>query len=482
MKQKISPLENLFYLSFRVFFQGVKNLKSKSIGFWFLIFALMNLFYSLEKSSWHERIFLFFYPQMATDVLFKWYAGLSLQMDFLFLAGISFFLFVFFSGIIKTIVIQRYQRSLDLILLGHSKNPPKVLCVVKKGLDKTKLVIRCHCLGLSKFQKAQDDLSAAFSQNIESIIQGKSPGIVEMVLSKTPLKKVYPYSELKKKTNLQESFIVGQSGAGVIEQKIQELPHLLIAGTTGGGKSIFLKQVLLRLLETSYRLQMYLIDLKGGVELKSFSKLPNCQLAFDIDDAVNTLKAIQEEMKERFDYLKREDQKEIDPKRDKKDRIVIAIDEASILYTMPSRASRNYKKTMEARFLTDEIAKLGRAAAIHLIFATQKVTQRTIDTSIQENITGKMCFRMNTLQGSSVVLGNKAASVLPDIAGRAIWQMGQKNTEVQAPFLKEEELEESLDFLAEKFSCQTEKFQMLCQDHRNNEGNMPSEVEDGLKV
>ena len=112
MKQKITPLKNLFYLSFKVFFQEIKSLKSKGLGFWFLIFALMNLFYSLAKSSWHEIVILFFYPQVETNILFKWYRGLSTNMDFLLLAGISFFLFVFFSGIIKTIVIQQSLRRM----------------------------------------------------------------------------------------------------------------------------------------------------------------------------------------------------------------------------------------------------------------------------------------------------------------------------------------------------------------------------------
>ena len=102
---------------------------------------------------------------------------------------------------------------------------------------------------------------------------------------------------------------------------------------------------------------------------------------------------------------------------------------------------------LQARELTDELAKLARAAGIHLIFATQKVTKETIDTKVQENIGGRMCFRMNSLPGSMTVLGNKKAFDLPDIKGRAIWTNGNNFYEVQAPFISEEDIKEEIELI-----------------------------------
>ena len=118
----------------------------------------------------------------------------------------------------------------------------------------------------------------------------------------------------------------------------------------------------------------------------------------------------------------------------------MAVDEASLLYGKVARIDSQFENVREARKLTNDIAKRGRAAAISLILATQKITKETIDTSIQENITGRMCFRMNTFQGSMVILGNKRAMEISDIPGRGIWQCGSEQVDVQAPLLKKRDI------------------------------------------
>ena len=462
------------------FYHGVKSLKDRGFGFWFFILGLVNLLLSMVKIKWLTNSIFFFAPGLSGNFLFKWTNSFSILSDFILQFFVVSFSALIVSGFIKIKAIRKYQKSLHLIIPGKEDNPTRVLSVEKPNKTKVKLTIKCPSVGFKRIENAKDDLEAACAMNIESISRGQNPGIVEIVLNSIRLKRMYFYSDLKGDSPLKDSFIVGQSTTGVIEQKIQELPHLLIAGTTGGGKSIFLKQVLLRLLETSSHLQMYLVDLKGGVELGGFTRLSNCELARDVNDAIHLLTAIKEEMKERFEWLRKKKKKEIDPKKDGKDRIVVAIDEASILYTTPSRGFQNYKKILEARFLTDEIAKLGRAAAIHLILATQKVTHKTIETSIQENITGKMCFRMNTLQGSVVVIGTKEANVLPSIAGRGIWQMGQKSVEVQTPWVSQGELDESLDVVERVLSKQKKSSDLIWKDEKEDKGGLSGDIEETL--
>ena len=87
----------------------------------------------------------------------------------------------------------------------------------------------------------------------------------------------------------------------------------------------------------------------------------------------------------------------------------------------------------------------------HLILATQKVKKETIDTKTQENIEGKMCFKMSTIAGSVTVLGNKMAHELPAVPGRGIWSRGSEFFEVQAPFLSPAELKKELKSLESKF-------------------------------
>lgn len=118
-----------------------------------------------------------------------------------------------------------------------------------------------------------------------------------------------------------------------------------------------------------------------------------------------------------------------------------AVDEAGELYAEKSKFDDDFDQAMEAQKITNAIAKLGRAAAIHLILATQKVQKETISTAIQENISARMCFKMNTLHGSLQVLGSKDALELPSIPGRGIWQHGTEQFTVQVPFAGEKDIE-----------------------------------------
>jgi DNA segregation ATPase FtsK/SpoIIIE-like protein len=134
----------------------------------------------------------------------------------------------------------------------------------------------------------------------------------------------------------------------------------------------------------------------------------------------------------------------------KRDLIVVGIDEASVLYGKTSLSKAKSELVAKARDLTDEIAKLARAAGIHLIIATQKAIKESLDTKTLENLTGRMVFKMSTHAGSNTALGNVKAYALPDIKGRGIWAGGNKYIEVQTPYLSEIELDEECKEIAEK--------------------------------
>ena len=192
--------------------------------------------------------------------------------------------------------------------------------------------------------------------------------------------------------------------------------------------------------------------------MKEFNQLPNVRVIKTEEEAVRILTQIRDEMKRRFTFLEKSGHKNIVSKRDQMDKIIIGIDEASELYTRVSSQNSKHKLIAQARELTDELAKLARAAGIHLIFATQKINKDTMDPKVQENIGGRVCFRTNTLENSIRAIGNKKAFELPDIKGRAIWATGNTFTEIQAPFISDEELKEAILSLQNKYK-QKEKAQ-----------------------
>ena len=377
-----------------------------------------------------------------------------------FFFGVSLLLAVIFAiGLKPWYQRRKYQQNLnDVQLSSRSGISPKIVDICEKGGFKTKLVINSKGVGPSRYEAVRGDLEASFNANIESIKTGKLPRMMVMELVTNALPRKIPYFDFPIQSMRLGQFCVGESRTGTVIADMGTLPHLLIAGTTGGGKSCFFKQVLLTLLKSEGNIQLYLLDLKKGVEMRPFEDLPNVRIAKTEQEAVDILEEVKAEMDRRFCLLEEKKIKEVDPIKHKLDKIVIGIDECSVLYTKIKSTDSKKVLIERARELTDEIAKLSRAAGMHLILATQKVTKETIDTKIQENIGGRMCFRTNTFQGSLTVLGNKMAHTLPDIKGRGIWATGATFAEVQTPFLSEEELEAELADIVEDYNAEKKSF------------------------
>lgn len=360
----------------------------------------------------------------------------------------SVFLILMGYGLPRVARLQRFQNGLDKLRLGNGEHRPKIIAVEKtEGNKKTKIKINSAGVGSDKFLARKNDLESAFNQTVEAIFPEEgSPQIINITMSKIPLPKLLYYEDHVKDLTKEGAFFIGQSRQGFIVQNIADLPHLLIAGTTGSGKSIFFKQALISLMESTPTAKFYLMDFKRGVEFGVFSSIPNVQVIKTKSSALASLKLLKEEMKSRFDFLEQKKLTKVNPVEHNFPRIILAIDEASELLSVPDRYTpKNERDDIgECRNLVDEIAKLGRAACIHIIIATQKVSKTIISTALQENIGGRMAFRMATLANSAQVLGAKDASQLPEIPGRAIWNFGTKFLEVQVPLLDEKSLAQKI--------------------------------------
>ena len=119
---------------------------------------------------------------------------------------------------------------------------------------------------------------------------------------------------------------------------------------------------------------------------------------------------------------------------------MIIIDECSMLFSPSKTDSIKRDISIKATEVVDEIAKLGRAARFNLVLGNQKILKQTIDTRIQENLLGRICFKVPSISGSNMVLNNKSAAYLPNIKGRAIYNFNEINEEVQTPCLDTNEL------------------------------------------
>lgn len=362
-------------------------------------------------------------------------------------------------GIKVRFVRTKYKKLFERIgLSANDGSTPKLLYKENLSKKRSKLVFDAQGFDVKAFEEKLGRLESSFNTAIESIKEGQNKRNIEIILTKEKIVNRITLKEISAMANLPSySFYIGKSVNGVIVGSIADFPHFLTAGTTGAGKSNGLKGMGICLLNSSPHLQLYAIDLKGGLEMVDFAEAPNVRVVKNLEEAVCLLKQIEDEMKRRFDFMEAKGLKDIVPARDKMDRIVLVVDESSVLYMNRRRNDPDYETALVARTITDSIAKQSRAAGINLVLATQKLTAEVIPTSVTENISARLCFKANSLQGSLLVVGNKDAMELPEIKGRAVWSYGSNNTVVQTPYVEPSDIKECIHRVQEAFRSNTQK-------------------------
>lgn len=236
-------------------------------------------------------------------------------------------------------------------------------------------------------------------------------------------------------------FLVGRTRAHQLIGTFKETPHLLIAGQTGGGKSTFLRQLIVHLHLRQNATKFLLIDLKGGLEFSIFENRKQFRVVPNVVAAIEELKLVNHILDERMTLLKAHQCKDIDAYMTKKDlpgrtslnRHVVVVDEAAEMFLAGNHA--NSKEIQAARGILSRVARLGRAVGVHIVVATQRPDTRALDSQVKANLTGVICFQMMNDASSISVLGNGRASDLLRVPGRAIWKNGMDMLEVQTPFL-----------------------------------------------
>lgn len=232
------------------------------------------------------------------------------------------------------------------------------------------------------------------------------------------------------------------------------MPHLLVAGHPGSGKSVFLNSFIISMLfqNTPSELKLQLIDPKGGLEFGAYEGVPHMcsDIAEDAEKTVVVLNRILEEMESRYQLFKQAKVKKLSEYNeqegiDKKPYIVIVIDEFADLVQM--------SKGKEVTKVVRRLAQKGRSAGIHLIIATQKPTVNVIDRNIKSNLPAKLSFRVATQSDSRVILDKNGAEKL---YGNGDCFLKDQNVpdlrRFQAAYVSNEEIERFVELLKEYWS------------------------------
>jgi S-DNA-T family DNA segregation ATPase FtsK/SpoIIIE len=244
---------------------------------------------------------------------------------------------------------------------------------------------------------------------------------------------------------------LGRGKRGALWADLASLPHLLVGGQTGFGKSVFLRQLLTHLVLTNPpdRLHLTCVDLKGGVELHRFAKLPHSTspVVDNVADAADALGKVRVTLDERLGQLRAAGHSDTDAWQaaglPQWPRLLVVVDEVAEL-TARSLDKDGRSARDEATGRLCEIARLGRAAGVHLIVCTQRPDADAVPGQLKANLSGTVAFRVRNAVNSRILLDNDRATMLAPFAGRGLWSHDGLE-EFQAVYLDAEESARLLD-------------------------------------
>jgi len=232
------------------------------------------------------------------------------------------------------------------------------------------------------------------------------------------------------------AFPVVPFGIGVdtnpVRTPLWKLPHMLVAGATGQGKSVYLNAVLVALLAQCGpdALRLAMIDPKR-VELTPYARLPHlvAPIATSAGEAIDVLAAVVETMDARYREMTDAGAREFDGPS-----LVVVADEFADLML-----DKDARKVIEPMFV--RIAQVGRAARVHLILATQYPKADVVTPLIKQNIPTRVAFRTMDHTSSNVVLNRSGAELLAGHGdGMVLMNGAARAHRFQAPLVSDDEL------------------------------------------
>jgi S-DNA-T family DNA segregation ATPase FtsK/SpoIIIE len=307
---------------------------------------------------------------------------------------------------------------------------------------------------LSRITALSNDLAlalAARSIRIEAPIPGRPLAGIE-IPNKT--KTLVRLRNLLEHTNFQNAFsplffALGRDVAGnSVFADLARMPHLLVAGSTGTGKTICLNTIILSLLyrNSPESLRLILVDPKR-VEFGVYNGLPHLltPVIFDVQKTVNVLKWLIGEMERRFDVLSEAKAKDINSYNagiatSPLPYIVLVIDELADLMAARGRE-------IEAAIV--RLAQMARAVGIHLVVATQRPSVEVITGLIKANITARITFQVASQVDSRTVLDMAGAEKLLG-CGDMLFVSAEisKPKRIQGAFISEKEVKKVAKYIA----------------------------------
>ena len=249
-----------------------------------------------------------------------------------------------------------------------------------------------------------------------------------------------------KKKEIKLPIALGKNISGKpIVGDLSSMPHLLIAGTTGSGKSVCINTIILSLLyrHTPERCKFILIDPKM-LELSTYEGIPHllCPVITEAKKAASVLGWVVKEMESRYRLMTKEGVRNIDGYNSKHKLpmpyIVVVVDEMSDLMLVAGKEIENY---------IQKLSQMARAAGIHIIMATQRPSVDVITGTIKANFPTRISFQVTSKIDSRTILGEQGAEQLLGKGDMLYMSSANRIVRIHAPFVSDNEIEKINNFL-----------------------------------
>ena len=243
-----------------------------------------------------------------------------------------------------------------------------------------------------------------------------------------------------KKRDIKLPIALGKSISGFpIVGDLSSMPHLLIAGTTGSGKSVCINTIILSLLyrHTPDKCKFILIDPKM-LELSAYEGIPHllCPVITEAKKAASVLGWVVKEMESRYRLMTKEGVRNIDGYNSKHKLpmpyIVVVVDEMSDLMLVAGKEIENY---------IQKLSQMARAAGIHIIMATQRPSVDVITGTIKANFPTRISFQVTSKIDSRTILGEQGAEQLLGKGDMLYMSSANRIVRIHAPFVSDSEIE-----------------------------------------